>query len=59
MKKKHPYELRKQIRSKLPWFLIDLGIAGKGKNCEKLNADHDHVSEQLKRTEITPAKKCS
>ena len=41
MKKKHPYELRKQIRSKLPWFLIDLGIAGKGKNCEKLNADHD------------------
>lgn len=44
MKKKHPYELRKQIRAKLPWFLINLGIAGKGKNCEDVNAEHDEYN---------------
>ena len=40
MKTKHPYELRKTIRQKLPWFLINLGIAKKGKNCELVNAKH-------------------
>jgi hypothetical protein len=38
--KKHPYELRLRIREKLPWFLIDLGFASKGKNCELVNASH-------------------
>jgi len=40
MIKRHPYELRKQIRSILPWFLINMGIAAKGKDCEKVNAEH-------------------
>lgn len=39
--KKHPYELRLLIREKLPWFLIDMGIAAKGKNCKEVGVDHD------------------
>ena len=39
-KKSHPYELRLRIREKLPWFLIDLGFAAKGKNCETVGAKH-------------------
>ena len=38
--KKHPYKLRLQIREKLPWFLINLGFAQKGKDCEKVKAEH-------------------
>lgn len=38
--KRHPYELRLLLREKLPWFLIDIGIAAKGENCEKVAADH-------------------
>jgi hypothetical protein len=37
---KHPYELRLRIREKLPWFLINIGIADKGKNCESVGAEH-------------------
>ena len=40
MKNKHPYELRLRIREKLPWFLINVGIAAKGSDCEKVKADH-------------------
>jgi len=40
MDKKHPYRFRLWLREKLPWFLIDLGIAGKGKDCELANAEH-------------------
>lgn len=39
-KKRHPYELRLLIRQKLPWFLINLGFADKGKNCEIVGAEH-------------------
>jgi hypothetical protein len=39
--KKHPYEWRLLIRQKLSWFLIDLGFAAKGKNCEIVGANHD------------------
>jgi hypothetical protein len=40
MKNRHPYELRKRLRSILPWFLIDLGVAVKGKDCQSVNANH-------------------
>lgn len=40
MKNKHPYQNRKWWRERLPWFLIDLGIAQKGENCEIVNANH-------------------
>jgi hypothetical protein len=38
--KGHPYALRTYIRQFLPWFLIDLGIADKGEDCEKVGATH-------------------
>ena len=38
-KRRHPYETRLQIRGRLPWFLINLGFAGKGADCEKAKAD--------------------
>lgn len=44
MKKRHPYELRKQIRARLPWFLIQIGIAAKGKDCKKVNASHSYYN---------------
>ena len=40
MKNEHPYKNRKWWRSNLPWFLINLGLAAKGKNCEEVNAQH-------------------
>ena len=36
-----PYRLRTKIRQHLPWFLIDLGIARKGKDCIAAGGDHD------------------
>ncbi len=41
MSKKHPYGRRKWWRERLPWFLIDLGIAKKGIDCHKVNAEHN------------------
>lgn len=38
--KGHPYALRTRIRTFLPWFLINLGIANKGEDCEKVGASH-------------------
>ena len=38
--KDHPYRWRTWIRSYLPWFLIDLGIAGKAVDCELVGAEH-------------------
>lgn len=40
MKNKHPYEWRLWWRMRLPWFLIKIGVADKGKNCEEVNAKH-------------------
>ena len=40
MHTKHPYGKRLWWRKRLPWFLINLGIADKGKNCESVNAEH-------------------
>ena len=39
--RRHPYAWRTWIRSKLPLFLIRLGIANKGKDCESVGARHD------------------
>ncbi len=36
----HPYSKRTKLRGKLPWFLIKLGIASKGKDCNLVNAEH-------------------
>ena len=41
MNKKHPFENRLWWRSRLPWFLINLGIASKGRDCELVNAMHE------------------
>lgn len=38
--KKHPYARKTWIRRRLPWFLINLGFAAKGKDCEIVNAEH-------------------
>lgn len=40
MKNKHPYHNRRWWRERLPWFLINWGVADKGKNCDKVNANH-------------------
>ena len=36
----HPHAFRTWLRGRLPWFLIDLGVAGFGEDCDKLNAQH-------------------
>ena len=40
MDRGHPYAWRTWLRGRLPWFLIDLGVAGKGADCAKLGALH-------------------
>jgi hypothetical protein len=36
----NPHEWRRRWRRRPPWFLIDLGIAAKGKDCEAVGAKH-------------------
>ena len=36
----HPYRWRTWVRARLPWFLINLGVAAKGKDCESVGAEH-------------------
>jgi hypothetical protein len=36
----HPYEWRLRWRRRLPWFLINLGIADKGRDCDAVGAQH-------------------
>ena len=36
-----PYRKRTWTRSNLPWLLIDLGIAGKGEDCETAGGEHE------------------
>jgi hypothetical protein len=38
--KKHPYYKRTWWRIRLPFFLINLGFAQKGIDCENENAEH-------------------
>jgi hypothetical protein len=37
---KHPYWWRLRLRRHLPWFLIEMGVADKGKDCEAVDAKH-------------------
>ena len=37
---RHPYESRTALRSRLPWFLINLGVAAKARDCETAGAKH-------------------
>ncbi len=41
----HPYAWRTWLRGRLPWFLIDLGFAGKGRNCDTVGAWHRWYNE--------------
>jgi hypothetical protein len=36
----HPYAWRTWFRQRLPWFLIKLGVAEKGSDCEAAGAVH-------------------
>jgi hypothetical protein len=36
-----PYRWRTRIRRNLSWFLIDLGVAGKGEDCESAGGQHE------------------
>jgi hypothetical protein len=36
----HPYAWRPWFRQRLPWFLIDLGFANRGRDCENVGAEH-------------------
>ena len=40
MDKKHPNSFRLWLREKLPWFLIDIRVADKGKDYELVNVEH-------------------
>lgn len=42
---KRPYRLRTRIRQHLPWFLIDLGLCSKGKDCEAAGGEHDWYNQ--------------
>ena len=42
--KQHPYAWRTWLRGRLPWFLINLGIASKGRDCEAVRAWHHWYS---------------
>ncbi|HEV2745782.1 MAG TPA: hypothetical protein VGW34_00610 [Allosphingosinicella sp.] len=37
----HPHAVRTWVRGRLPWFLIDLGLANFGADCESLDAQHN------------------
>jgi hypothetical protein len=36
----HPYAWRTWLRGRIPWFLINLGVAAKGADCEAVGARH-------------------
>ena len=36
----NPYDRRRRWRRRLPWFLINLGVAAKGEDCEAVGAKH-------------------
>ena len=49
----HPYAWRTSLRKRLPWFLINLGIAAKGKDCERVGAEHHWYQTPKRRLAIT------
>ena len=36
----HPYRWRTWLRGHLPWGLINLGLAAKGEDCERVRGRH-------------------
>ena len=40
-----PYRWRTWLRARLPWFLINLGCAGKGEDCEKAGGAHEWYNQ--------------
>jgi hypothetical protein len=36
----HPYRWRTWIRGKLPWILIERGVAAKRPDCERVGGEH-------------------
>ena len=41
MFRRGPYRWRTVVRSILPWWLINRGVAEKGKNCEEAGGVHE------------------
>jgi hypothetical protein len=42
--KGHPFAWRTRLRERLPWFLINFGLADKGDDCERVGASHHWYS---------------
>lgn len=36
----HPYRFRTWIRSYLPWWVINLGLANKSDDCQRVGGEH-------------------
>lgn len=45
---RQPYRWRTKIRRQLPWFLIDLGVATKGEDCEAAGGQHEWYNKDDK-----------
>lgn len=57
---RHPYRWRTWIRTKLPWFLVNLGVAAKGEDCARVGGQHwwynrDNVTSRCYHCEILAA----
>jgi hypothetical protein len=48
--KPSPYRWRTSLRRYLPWFLIDLGVAAKGEDCETAGGSHGWYNIDGKRS---------
>lgn len=48
--KPSPYRWRTSLRRYLPWFLIDLGVAAKGEDCEAAGGSHGWYNIDGKRS---------
>jgi hypothetical protein len=40
-----PFRWRTSVRRYLPWFLIDLGVAAKGTDCQASGGDHEWYNQ--------------
>lgn len=47
---KEPYRRRTWLRQRLPFWLIDLGVAGKGTDCEAAGGRHEWYNEDGERS---------
>jgi len=53
-----PYRTRTWLRSHLPWFLINLGIASKGKDCEAAGGQHEWYNSDEKNSNCYHCEVC-